>query len=75
MLTHWGLDTVAAISQTAFWIHFVNWKLLLSDSNYTKINNNPEVNKITVWRRDKPLFKAVMALYTVTYIRHSAYVS
>ena len=36
-LTHWGLDKMAAISQTTFQMHFLEWKCLNFNWNFTEV--------------------------------------
>ena len=36
-LTHWGWDKMVAILQTTFWMHFLEWKSLYFNSNFTEM--------------------------------------
>ena len=64
-LTHWGRDKMAAVSRRHFQMHFLEWKCINFDWNFTEgvpINNIPALVQIMAWRRlgDKPLSEPMM---------------
>ena len=69
ILTHWGRDKMAAISQATLSKHiFLNENVTISIKISLKFipkgpfNNNPALVQIMAWRRsgDKPLFEPIM---------------
>ena len=79
-LTHWGQDHIDAILRQHFQKHFLEWKCLNFNHNFTKfvpkcpINNLSALVRMMTWHRPghKLLCEMMMIIFSDPYMHHSA---